>query len=449
MLGNYRSTFNTLLGVICCIGIFVLPSNAQSLPVNSPVQELRSLALKQESTAHWDKALRTWLQVIALDRNNLEAKEHVQVNLRYLLQTRRQEDPEYRKAIMKLTRAEVFGLYRELLDKLADYYIDADKVTPGRLFDQGMNEFLHALSNSKFVSQYTPSATTVELERFRTQARQAWLGRTPKTADDAVGMLDEVCSAARRFLGLKVANAVVFEFICGASNSLDMFSAYEHHPVEEAKPLDLTVIANQIDDELAVIQIKEFNKHTPNQLREALDTLVGMQGIEGLVIDLRGNPGGSLQAAAKCAERFLTTGLIVSTNGRVPDFNDSITANDPGAIIQLPIVILVDGETASAAEVFAFALRDHKRAHIVGTTTYGKGTVQGTIRLPALGKNAFSPSIRMTIARLASPHGTSFHGTGLTPDVIETNTQRQSEIAIQAVREMVQSKSMNLMPMGP
>ena len=133
--------------------------------------------------------------------------------------------------------------------------------------------------------------------------------------------------------------------------------------------------------------------------------------VKGLVLDLRSNPGGLLNAAVEAADLFLDDGLIVSTRGRLPHSRNELGAHNGDLLEGAPITILVDGGTASAAEVLAGALRDHNRALVLGSPTFGKGSVQTVLPLDN------GDSIKLTTARYYSPSGTSIQATGSIPDV--------------------------------
>lgn len=173
--------------------------------------------------------------------------------------------------------------------------------------------------------------------------------------------------------------------------------------------------ARMITDEIGYIRITQFAKPTSVLLQEALDELMG-KGLHALVLDLRSNPGGLLQSAIDVSEKFLKKRqLIVTTKGRKGVY-DEVPSKASGDFhyVDIPIAILVNGGTASASEIVAGALRDHKRAVLIGATTFGKGSVQSVIRLsPFNGESA----IRFTTARYYTPSGREIHEKGLEPDI--------------------------------
>ena len=155
--------------------------------------------------------------------------------------------------------------------------------------------------------------------------------------------------------------------------------------------------------EIAYIRMGSFGERTHEELKAAIESLG--DGYDGLVLDLRGNGGGLLDAAAEIADLFLDSGEIVSTRTRGGIIQDQFRATE-GSMVPLskPMSILIDGNSASASEILSAALQDHKRAFIVGTRSYGKGTVQNIVPLEA-GRSA----LRLTVARYYRPSGVNIH----------------------------------------
>jgi len=152
-----------------------------------------------------------------------------------------------------------------------------------------------------------------------------------------------------------------------------------------------------------------FQETTAAELDAALARLKS-QGMKSLVWDLRGNPGGLLPASVEVLDRFISDGVLVSTRGRTPDQNVTFRAHG-SAVCTVPLVLLVDGDSASASEIVAGAIRDHNRGTIVGRTTYGKWSVQSIFRVRS------SAGLRLTTAKFYSPRGENLSKRGVEPDV--------------------------------
>lgn len=170
------------------------------------------------------------------------------------------------------------------------------------------------------------------------------------------------------------------------------------------------------------IRLTNFQKTTPRDFDEALWKL-HRQGMRSLIVDVRGNPGGLLQASVDIADRFVTDGIIVSTRGRNPMEDYTHRAN-MASTWRMPLIVLIDENSASASEIFAAAVSDHKRGTIVGERSYGKGSVQGIFPL-----NISGGGVRLTTAKFYSPHGNAISEVGVAADVQIHEVARASEIA--------------------
>ena len=168
-----------------------------------------------------------------------------------------------------------------------------------------------------------------------------------------------------------------------------------------------------IDPETGIgyLRITCFQKTTSQDLDDALWQL-HRQGMKSLVIDIRNNPGGLLIGSVEVADHFLDQGTIVRTRGRSSHEDVDYKAHELGTW-NLPIVVLINGNSASASEIFAGAIHDHQRGHVVGRTTYGKGSVQGIFPL-----SNTTAGVRLTTARFFSPSGHAISNAGVTPDVL-------------------------------
>jgi carboxyl-terminal processing protease len=191
-------------------------------------------------------------------------------------------------------------------------------------------------------------------------------------------------------------------------------SALLDFSVRRAK-VDVRSVAEQdLEPGYGYMRITGFSETTADDVTHALVHLKrdNAHGLKGLVIDLRNNPGGVLEASVAVADAFLDHGLIVSADGRTADSQFRMDATPGDLIDGAPIVVLVNGGSASAAEILAGALKDHGRAELVGHKTYGKGSVQTVMPLSHGG------ALKLTTSRYFTPSGVSIHEKGILPDVI-------------------------------
>jgi len=168
-------------------------------------------------------------------------------------------------------------------------------------------------------------------------------------------------------------------------------------------------------DDVGFIRISQFNEQTSEGLKKAISditTQVGKDKLKGYVLDLRNNPGGLLDQAISVSDAFLERGEIVSTRGRNPEETQRYSARPGDLTGGKPVIVLVNGGSASASEIVAGALQDHKRATILGTRSFGKGSVQTII---PLGNN--NGALRLTTARYYTPSGKSIQAKGIVPEI--------------------------------
>ena len=186
-----------------------------------------------------------------------------------------------------------------------------------------------------------------------------------------------------------------------------------------------TVRAAALPGDYGYVRISQFSDSTPDDLVDALAGLLqdgpraAQHPLRGLVLDLRGNPGGVLESAVSVADAFLDSGLIVRADGRTPEARFEMSATRGDALDGRPIVVLVDGGSASGSEIVAGALRDHGRATLMGERTFGKGSVQTVIPLRD------GQALKLTTSRYYTPSGTSIHERGLEPDIVITRLDEE------------------------
>jgi carboxyl-terminal processing protease len=180
--------------------------------------------------------------------------------------------------------------------------------------------------------------------------------------------------------------------------------------------IKMTAVRTRTEGKTVILRISTFNDQTyPNLadgLKKAVDEAGGMDKVNGFVVDLRNNPGGLLNQAIKVSDAFLDAGEIVSTRGRTPEDGERYNATPGDLALGKPMVVLINGGSASASEIVAGALQDHRRAIVIGTKSFGKGSVQTV--MPLRGEGA----MRLTTARYYTPSGRSIQALGVSPDIV-------------------------------
>lgn len=219
----------------------------------------------------------------------------------------------------------------------------------------------------------------------------------------------------------------------------------------EADPVELiitrakieieTIEYEMLEDEVGYILISGFEEPTPRQFKEAIQDLQ-KQGMKGLVLDLRDNGGGLLDAVVEMLDYILPKGMIVYTEDKYGN-RDEYKGTDKD-VLEIPMTVLINGNSASAAEIFAAAMQDYKAATLIGTTSFGKGIVQTILPLTD------GTAVKITVSRYFTPNGVCIHGEGVTPDIeVELNEElrqlvvipkdqdNQLEIAVNLVLNMI------------
>jgi carboxyl-terminal processing protease len=233
-------------------------------------------------------------------------------------------------------------------------------------------------------------------------------------ANDIITKLDE-----EQVQGLTLNQAV--EKMRGPVNTkikLTIMRKGQDKPVEVSITRDIIrvrAVRSRPEDDVGYIRISQFNEQTTENLKKAISDLqnqIPADKLKGFVVDLRNNPGGLLDQAISVSDAFLERGEIVSTRGRNAEETQRFSAR-PGDLIKgKPVIVLVNGGSASASEIVAGALQDHKRATLIGTRSFGKGSVQTIIPL-----GAGNGALRLTTARYFTPSGKSIQAKGIVPDI--------------------------------
>ncbi|MEN8837216.1 MAG: S41 family peptidase [Celeribacter marinus] len=233
--------------------------------------------------------------------------------------------------------------------------------------------------------------------------------------DSVLGMnLDETVDLMRGPVGSEIIITVVRE---GLDEPFDISIVRD--------TIKLTAVRSRVEGNSVVLRVTTFNDQTyPNLedgLKESAKELDGIDNIDGVVIDLRNNPGGLLDQAIMVSDAFLNEGEIVSTRGRLADDSQRVSAEVGDLAQGKPIVVLINGGSASASEIVAGALQDHHRAIVVGTKSFGKGSVQTVMQLRSRG------AMRLTTARYYTPSGRSIQALGISPDIVVEQPPRAPE----------------------
>lgn len=281
-------------------------------------------------------------------------------------------------------------------------------------------------------SAYLPPDALKELQE-ETQGAFSGIGIEVTIKDDLLTVVSPIENTPADRAGLK-ANDIILEIDGQKTKNMGPFQAIKQlrgkpgtevkisihrKGWEELKEITLTrdliplqsVKMDTLSPGFVYSRITNFQSHTASDYKSALVAIKKEQPIRGLILDLRNNPGGLLHQAVNIVDIFLSEGTIVSTRGRIPEQNTIFTAHSNSSETVYPLVVLVNEGSASAAEIVAGAIQAHKRGIIVGSQTFGKGSVQTIIPLPD------GAGLRMTTAKYFTPDDKSIQALGITPDV--------------------------------
>jgi carboxyl-terminal processing protease len=211
--------------------------------------------------------------------------------------------------------------------------------------------------------------------------------------------------AVKRLRGKKGTSVTISIYRTGWKELKDFTIIRDEIPLNSVK-------STELKPNLLYIRISNFQAKTTRDLQDSLHEQEEKRPISGLILDLRNNPGGLLDQSVKVADVFLDSGVVVSTRGRNKEEDMVFEAYLDDDNYKFPMIVLVNGGSASASEIVAGALQDHKRAIILGTVTFGKGSVQTIIPMPD------GAGLRLTTAKYYTPSGDSIQATGITPDII-------------------------------
>ena len=502
-----------LLGAVLAVLWLGSLTAAQTLPPASTypaeVSELlrrgQQLELERrwgEAFSHYEEAVRQFPDDHGLKRRFDYARLHYDL-------TRRYDDRSYHELLGQLSFTQTLDLYAEVLLKIQAHYVEAPVWK--ELVERGTNMLEVALSEPTFLRRHLTDADEKAVSAFRYDLRRMLGPRVIQTRTDAREAVASTALLAQSRLGLPP-RAVVLEYTCGATNSLDLYSTYltpdqltdiyaqiegnfvglgielrasdgallivrviGGSPAERSgiragdriisvdgkstrqlstdqaagllqgeagsaalltvvspgsAPRQVSVRREEVEvpsvDDVKLLDLSSgigyfklvcFQKTTCRDLDAALWKL-HKAGMRTLIIDLRGNPGGLLVSAVEAADKFIQQGTIVSTRGRSVQEDFTYSAHRVGTW-RVPLVVLIDEESASAAEIFAGAIREHHRGTVIGTRSYGKGSVQSIFPLTLT-----NGGLRLTTSKFYSPTGRPYGHVGVEPDVVVRQVAR-------------------------
>ncbi len=458
-------------------------------------QQLEQQRRWGEALGHYEDAVRQHPQDTALQQRFDAARLHYDIERRYA-------DRSFRESVVRLPADRALELYAQVLLKIEAHYVELPHWQA--LVERGTANLEVALGEPMFLDQNVPPRDRAAVEAFRSELHRAVDSWPVGSRSDARAAVAAAARLAQERLEIAPA-AVVLEYLCGATNALDPYSAYltpdqlnevyaqiegnfvglgvelkaqdgglaivrviSGSPAEQAgvrtgdrilevdnqstqrlstdqaanllqgpegSTVSLVVAApgeparrlsvrrrvvevpsvdqvGIIDPQsgVAYLRLTCFQKTTARDLDTALWKL-HRDGMRSLVVDVRGNPGGLLVSAVEVVDRFVERGVIVSTRGRSAQEDITYSAHEQGKW-RMPLVVIIDQDSASAAEIFAGAIRDHHRGTIVGTRSFGKGSVQGIFPL-----EESTSGVRLTTAKFYSPAGRPFAHVGVDPDI--------------------------------
>lgn len=338
---------------------------------------------------------------------------------------------------------------REVLQLVNENYVDAKPAAYADLATAALHgladsldphsEFLEAKNIMEFEEELTGEFGGIGIQVETRGGRVVVIAPIAGTPGDRAGIQrgDEIVSID----GTLLASGTVVDDVVGKLRGKPQTKvAIGLRRPSVARQIDLTLVreliktesvrdAHVLGDGVGYIQITEFSEHTGDQFAKALAGLL-KEGIGSLVIDLRNNPGGLLDTAVEVAELFFKKGeIVVFTKGRKPADREDYRSEIDGPPLELPLAVLINSGSASAAEVVTGALKDTGRAVVVGERSFGKGSVQSVFKL----KNG--EGLRLTTARYFTPSGVSIHEKGITPHVeVVMTPDEDGKLSLQRAR---------------
>jgi len=325
---------------------------------------------------------------------------------------------------------EQLDLFADVLARVRNDYVEG--VDDSELIEEAINGMLQSLD---------PHSLYFSPEKFKefqvnTSGQYGGLGMEVTMEDGFVKVISPIDDSPAKRAGIKAGDFIT-EIEGKSLLGLSLSEAVEKMRGKPGEPISITVVREDVDepleisltreiikrqivkyevkDGLAYIRISQFNEKASEGLTKAIKSLRSELGgkIPGIILDLRGNPGGRLDQSIKVSSAFLDGGEVVSTRGRRASDKDSYKGERGELAKGVPLVVLIDGASASASEIVAGAVQDRERGIIMGMTSFGKGSVQSVIPL----RGGRDGAIKLTTQRYYTPDGRSIQGTGIDPDI--------------------------------
>jgi len=366
---------------VLTVALLCLPGTASAAPRDAQSLEFFLVqARSSEAQGDWESALYYYGQYLGRERNNPQVKQAAQVCARNYYRIVRHLDSSFQYQVRKLEPTQGEAFYVEVVNKVHEHYVDQNKAGFDHLYREGVHELQLALQDKDFCNKYIPETHQKFIPDFVTwlskqRAVEVGCGQKREKLVRAVSDLAENC-----WRSLRLRRALVWvEFACGACSGLDEYTGYISLGTVGSWPEKSVTESRMVENAPGVgyIRVTHFQKNTAQEMKTALDAL-RMQGLQVLLLDLQGNAGGLVDEAAKVAELFLPKGTVIATqsgkkNREYRSENESHLA--------IPVFVLVDGQTASAAELVAGALKSREATTLIGQTTFGKNWIQHSFRI--------------------------------------------------------------------
>ena len=442
-------TAGNALAAFC---LLLLPAAVQALEFPNGDTIGAAIVLKEaraaEKSADWSRAADLYGQ-LARQSPGHDAYRTAQLQcLRHGQFVRRREDRLYQQFVDQISSADALQVLTDVLSRLQQTYVDSRSVTLERLFRSGIDELDFAFRDAVYARRFLPRRTVKRLAEFGAYL-QSRLERMPRKPTELLAAVQEIASRGAEMFGMRQ-ESVILEFAAGACGGLDEYTFFRTPEAETDSERNSEGVAESSISEpqlldmvarIGYLRINRFDAKTVTQLDQGVARLSAV-GMRVLILDLRGNGGGLLSAAIDVADRFITSGVLVTTHGQVREYNRIYKAKG-NANVAVPLIVLIDGDTASSAELVAAALHDLQRGTVVGQRSFGKGTIQETVRFRG------GIGVTATVGRFSSPRGQTVDGAGIEPDVVVLKNSADPDMAQDAQLRAALDLAHTMAGMGP